>query len=108
MSDGDGRRQRRRWSEDFKRRVVREASAPGVSVAAVARRYGLNANQIFNWRRRYGGSGEFLPVAVSEPAAVETDRSGGEIEILLATGHRVRITGRFEAERVCQLLRSLV
>ena len=105
MSDGEGRR--RRWSDDFKRRVVAEASAPGTSVAAVARRYELNANQIFNWRRRYGGSGEFLPVALAASTTIEADRTSGEIEITLASGHRVRIIGAFEAERVCFLLRSL-
>ncbi len=105
MSDCAGRR--RRWSDDFKRRVVAEASAPGLSVAAVARRYALNANQIFNWRRRYGGSGEFLPVALAASTAIEADRTSGEIEITLASGHRVRITGSFDAEQVSDLLRSL-
>ena len=41
MSD-DVRKARRSWSEDFKRRVVAEAMEPGVSGAAVARRYDLN------------------------------------------------------------------
>jgi len=31
--------------------MVAEASQPGVSVAEVARRYGVNANLLFNWRR---------------------------------------------------------
>ena len=112
-------RSRRRWSVEFKRRVVAEASAPGVSVASVARRYDLNANQVFNWRRRYGGAGGFLPVAVvgSEPcglpagAAVPCGQAdgapAGEIEISLSTGHRVRIRGEFDADRVARLVRGL-
>ena len=43
---------RRRYTEAFKRQVVAEASGEGVSAASVARRHGLNANLIFNWRRR--------------------------------------------------------
>ncbi len=57
------RRTRRSWSRAEKRRIVAEAFCPGASAADVARRYGLNANQLFNWRRalavpakRRGGS----------------------------------------------------
>jgi transposase len=35
-----------------RKRIVEEALAPGVSVAAVARRHGLNANLVFKWIRR--------------------------------------------------------
>lgn len=109
---GTPRRSRRSWSVDFKRRVVAEASEPGVSAAAVARRYDLNANLVFNWRRRYGGDGSFLPIAVtsSTPAAGSGDAGlcAGEIEITLATGHRVRIRGGFDADRVARLLRGLM
>ena len=108
MSEKPGR-SRRSWSVEFKRRVVAEASAPGVSVASVARRYDLNANQVFNWRRRYGGAGGFLPVAVvgAEPPVPPAGDADGEIEIALAGGHRVRLRGAFDAERVVRLLRGL-
>lgn len=46
-----GKRARRSWSEEEKRRLVEEALAPGASVAEVARRHGVNANLLFNWRR---------------------------------------------------------
>jgi transposase len=49
--DGAGERRRTR-SLDERKRIVEEARAPGVSVAAVARRHGLNANLIFKWIRR--------------------------------------------------------
>ena len=49
--DGVGERRRTR-SLDERKRIVEEAVAPGVSVAAVARRHGLNANLIFKWIRR--------------------------------------------------------
>jgi len=47
---------RRRYEDDFKRKVVLEASAPDTSVAEVARRHGLNANLVFNWRKKFGAS----------------------------------------------------
>jgi transposase len=49
--DGAGERRRTRSLEERKRIVV-EALAAGASVAAVARRHGLNANLVFKWIRR--------------------------------------------------------
>src|SRR4051794_3457590 len=46
-----GKRSRRSWSDEDKRRIVEEAVAPGASVADIARRYGVNANLLFNWRK---------------------------------------------------------
>jgi transposase-like protein len=46
-------RQRRSIAE--KRRIVEETLAPGASVARVARAHGVNANQVFGWRRLYQG-----------------------------------------------------
>ena len=41
----------RRWSRADKWRIVEESYQPGTSVSLVARRYDVNANQVFNWRR---------------------------------------------------------
>jgi transposase len=111
------RRSRRRWSEEFKRRVVAEAAAPGVSAAAVARRYDLNANLLFNWKRRYGVSDRFLPVEIAEPR-LPAPRAGDEpmassvsgvssIEITLANGHRIAVKGCLDGETLSRLVRSL-
>ncbi len=45
------RHTRRSWSRAEKRRIVDQAFRPGASAADVAREHGLNANQVFNWRR---------------------------------------------------------
>ncbi len=66
--------QRQRRSVAEKRRIVEETLAPGASVARVARAHGINANQVFGWRRLYlaGRLGQpklgmkLLPVRVSE------------------------------------------
>ena len=36
-----------------KRRIVEQTLEPGASVAKVARAHGVNANQVFHWRRQY-------------------------------------------------------
>ena len=40
-------------SAELKRQIVEETLAPGASVARVARAHGVNANQVFAWRRQY-------------------------------------------------------
>ncbi len=51
-AQGGARERRRTRSLDERKRIVEEAVAPGTSVAAVARRHGLNANLVFKWIRR--------------------------------------------------------
>ena len=34
-------------------RIVEQTLKPGASVALVARVHGVNANQVFSWRRQY-------------------------------------------------------
>ena len=48
-----GRERRRFRTVEEKRRIVEEALEPGASVARVARVHGVNANQLFGWRRLY-------------------------------------------------------
>src|SRR5471032_3179826 len=51
-----GRPRNRSWPEALKREIVAASVAPGSSVSMVARHYDVNANQVFNWRKRYRGN----------------------------------------------------
>jgi transposase len=62
---------RRSWPLEEKRRIVEEAFHPGKSVADVARRHGLNSNQVFNWRKLYGTQ----PTAQGSGSLVNADAS---------------------------------
>jgi len=46
-----------------------EAFRPGASVADIARRHGLNANQVFNWRKATWAAGEAASSEARLPAA---------------------------------------
>jgi transposase len=48
-----GRRVRRWRSVSEKRQIVQLTLEPGASVAEVARAHGVNANQVFKWRREF-------------------------------------------------------
>jgi transposase-like protein len=67
-------RRRKRRSPEEKLQIVRETLQSQESVAVIARRYGVNANQVFAWRRHYqrghlgAGSEEpvILPVHIAQ------------------------------------------
>jgi transposase len=44
---------RRYRSKQERRRIVEETLEPGASVAVIARQHGVNANQVFYWRKLY-------------------------------------------------------
>jgi transposase len=69
-----GPERRRRWSIDQKRAVVQASTAPGASVAAIARTADLSPALIYRWRRELTGScvrqpNGFAAVAVLPDAA---------------------------------------
>src|SRR3954453_6306293 len=85
------RRSRRSWSDDEKRKIVAEALLPGASVAEIARRHGVNANLVFNWRRsaRAACSAGAGMATASEPArsdAMLAASDSGLIPIGVFTG----------------------
>lgn len=50
---GRGLEERIRRSKEERRRIVEATIGTGVSVAWVARAHGVNANQVYAWRRLY-------------------------------------------------------
>jgi len=48
-----GQERRRRWGPEQKLVMVRGSLQPGSSVSVVARQNGINANQLFQWRKLY-------------------------------------------------------
>lgn len=79
-------------------------------MAAIARRYDLNNNLLFNWKRRFGVDLAFLPVEVlPEAVAPSVDPAvlDSKIEIQLSNGHRLSISGAFDPDVVSRLVRGL-
>src|SRR5712672_3076887 len=121
--DGTPKREaRRRRSVEEKRRIVEETLEAGASVARVARRHAVNANQVFYWRKKYregrlgkGRSSNLLPVVVSgippnksgQVRCVSSRCSLGAMEIKLPKG-QVRITGSVEVEALRTVLECLL
>ena len=112
---------RRRRSVAERRRIVEETLEPGASVARVAQRHTVNANQVFNWRRLYrkgllveknADGMSLLPVTlsnVSVQGACEHQRGvpTGTIHVELSKGH-LRVTGRVDSEALRTVLERLL
>src|SRR5437764_169402 len=113
-------RARRRWSEDDKRRLVAETLAPGETVHGVARRRGVSTSQLFTWRKRLRAEAGFPPspptvpgfaavaIAPVPPLASDAAAAPGLIEVELADGGRVRISGAADPAVVAAALHALV
>jgi len=104
---------RRRWSSAEKEQLVAASLAPGAVVSALAREAGLHPSQLYKWRRllcvRQGAASRFRPVQIiGETAAPGLPAPVGVIEIELADGTRLRITGAVDAATVSAAVAALV
>lgn len=99
--------------------VIRRRSNGGLSPRRLsrARRHGLNVNMVFFWRGdlRFGAGRyataffpvEVAPIGVSVPAEPVCSASDSRIEIALASGHRLTLSGAFDPDMVVRLARGL-
>jgi transposase len=128
-TDSLGRRTapRRKYSAAEKRRIVEESARPGASVAVVAQSHGINANQVFFWRRLHrqglladspGAPPPLLPVKLATPTLVPTERGDVSVraperpqrscmEIEFAGGQRLRIQGRVDRTTLSRVIDAL-
>jgi transposase-like protein len=124
---------RRNFRRADKRRIVAEAAAPGASVSAVARRYGIAPRLLFRWKQELAAPQAqpktepvFLPVSVRDAAATaETtpagpelpappihgpliiERAPQEVEVELVGGRRLRFARDTDPETVRALVALL-
>ena len=94
---------------------------PGASVAQVARANGVNANQLFGWRRAFergelvepvSGTTALLPVTVSAACESSSRRAAGQEQLSSSGSIHIEIPGRalisVESGADAELLRSIL
>jgi transposase len=122
LVEGSGARGRRWRTVEEKRQIVEETLAPGASVSQVARLHGVNANQVFQWRRQYQAGAfsapgdsvtKLLPVIVSDAADdVPSDQpdvsSSGMIHVEFPGRARVSIESGADPSLVRAVIESLI
>src|ERR1039458_6741247 len=114
------RRIRRFRSVAEKRRIVELTLEPGASVALVARANGVNANQVFKWRRALERGELVDPVAIStallpvtlSASAIETREAGAKEQPPAGGAIHIEFPGRATISVECgadpTLLRSIL
>jgi transposase len=117
---GAAKARKRRRTIKERRDIVEETLVSGASVARVARKHDVNANQVFYWRKlfREGRLGismnpQLLPVKVeaerpTEPAkSVVPTLASGTMEVAFSKG-TLRIAGSVDVAALRVVLESLV
>jgi len=119
-----GREPKHYRTVEEKRRIVEEALQAGASVARVARAHGVNANQVFAWRRLYrqgrlerraNETRALLPVRLvdsrseaSQSTVTPVRRTpSGVIHIEVPKG-QLRVTGCVDADALRVVLEKLL
>ena len=70
-----GTARRRRWTIEEKAAIVAESTRPGVNVAEVARRFGVNRGLLQTWRRKsIGEASVFVPLRVEGLVATDNNK----------------------------------
>ena len=100
---------RRLHSVETKRRIVEETLRPHASVARVAQAHGVNANQVFNWRKQYQQGllgptppkAALLPVQIADlvpPESTPTSTASNEVMISAPPRAEIQPTGAIHLE----------
>jgi transposase len=112
-------KKRQKRSIEEKRRIVEETLAAGASVARVARRHAVNANQVFYWPKKYregrlgkGPSSKLLPVTLSLSdnmcgKSASWSSAVGSLEIKLSKG-TIRVAGNVDVVVLRTTIESLL
>ena len=108
-------KERRRWSEDDKRRIVLETFEAGVTCHEIARRHQVSNGMLFTWRKRLReelgfpeAAVRFAPLAViGAPAPPAPGEPTPTIEVDVGGAARVWISGAARADLVVVVLKAL-
>jgi transposase len=109
---------KRRFRSKQERRRIAEASLePGVSVAVVARAHGVNANQVFHWRKllsegrldlKPASSTQLMPVHLTEATCADRFARSYSGAIQIEIGRtRIRVEGSADPENLHIILEHL-
>ena len=127
VAANQGRRIRRHWTTEIKRRIVREAEKPGAVKQEVAERHGVHVSVLNRWRtelpsgssvaKKTARRAPLVPVRVSKthtsplqsrPFAATTGMVGSDMmEVAFPAGQRVAIRGVVNGDVLRTVLQEL-
>jgi transposase len=122
-----GKRIRRHWTSEIKRRIVREAEKPGAVKQQVAERHGVHVSVLNRWRtelasksrgaKKAARRARLLPVRVSKTQTLRAPRqvlpatmaitATDMMEVAYPAGQRVTVRGVVDGEVLRAVLQEL-
>ena len=99
--------------------MVLASLAPGASIAGVARSHGINANLLWNWRRKFRQTGsmltlesakavvDFVPIELVAETAAPGSLAGGRMEVSLTNGVRITVDACVDEQALVRVLCAL-
>lgn len=117
MTTEPAKAKRQYRSKQERRRIAEESLAPGTSAAVVARSHGVNANQVFQWRKllregrldvRPASSAQLIPVRLAEVVGGNGPARSYSGAIHIEIGRaRMRVEGSADPENLRVILEHL-
>lgn len=92
---------KRRWTLEDARAVLARLEASGLALREFAEREGLDRQRLYRWRTQIGVTAKPTFVEITRPT------SGAGIEVVLRSGHVLRVPAGFEVETVRRLVAIL-
>jgi transposase len=100
----------RRWSDAFKTEIAAESLIPGAKVSDIARRVGVDASQIYQWRKAAVRAGWISPAPSPSPVAAKAlptpEVRIPTIEISLG-GAMIRCEAGFDEAHLRRVIRAV-
>ena len=91
----------KRWTPADARAVLVRLEASGLALREFAEREGLDRQRLYRWRAQIGVAAKPTFIEIARPSA------GSMIEVVLRSGHVLRVAVGFEAETVRRLVAIL-
>ena len=97
---------RRNWSDEEKLAILKETTAPGVVISAVARRHGIGTGQLYTWRKQLlrGAMAGFVPVELTSSSPSAKAGEPGRIEVRGRGGLTVLVDSEVDRAALKQVL----
>jgi len=92
-------------ADEWRERIA-DQERSSVSVKQFCHEHGLAECSFYSWRKRLGHP-EPVRFAVVESAAAEQERAAGDLELMLASGERLRISSGVDGATLRTVLEAL-
>ena len=105
--------ERRKWTTAERERIVQPSLKAGTTVDTVARVYGVNPSQIYDWRKQHrqriqqGKRSALLPVQVEGLNSGASEAKPESSVVIEGRGMRVTMNGCIDAAVICRVLECL-